>query len=60
MKIRRNIGREDLELLIKFLEKVLNDEELSMLAGLIVGGILAREFEKAGLKVKKKVRNRRG
>jgi len=46
--------KEDLELLVKFLEKVLNDEELSMLAGLVVGGILAREFEKAGLKVKKK------
>jgi len=54
MKIRRNLRREDLELLVKFLEKVLNDEELSMLAGLIVGGILAREFENAGLKIFKK------
>jgi hypothetical protein len=58
MKIRRNLGREDLELFVKFLEKALNDEELSMLAGLIVGGILAREFEKAGLKVFKKSKNR--
>jgi hypothetical protein len=59
MKIRRSLKREDLELLAKFLEKVLNDEELSMLAGLVVGGILAREFERAGMKVKKKARNRR-
>jgi hypothetical protein len=58
MKIRRNLKREDLLSLVKFLEKVLNDEELSVLAGLVVGGILAREFERAGMKVKKKARNR--
>jgi hypothetical protein len=54
--IRKELGKEDLELLAKSLEKVLTDNEISMLAGLLVGGLLAREFEKAGLKVKKKVR----
>jgi hypothetical protein len=58
--IRKELGKEDLELLAKSLEKVLTDNEISMLAGLLVGGLLAREFEKAGLKVKKKARNRRG
>jgi len=57
--IRKELGKEDLELLAKSLEKVLTDNEISMLAGLLVGGLLAREFEKAGLKVKKKARNRR-
>jgi hypothetical protein len=54
--IRKELGKEDLELLAKSLEKVLTDNEISILAGLLVGGLLAREFEKAGLKVKKKVR----
>jgi hypothetical protein len=54
--IRKELGKEDLELLAKSLEKVLTDNEISMLAGLLIGGLLAREFEKAGLKVKKKVR----
>ena len=60
MKIRRNLRRENLELLAKFLEKVLNDDEISMLSGLLVGGVLARCFKKSWKSfsnVKKKLAN---
>ena len=51
MKIRRNLRRENLELLVEFLEKVLNDDEISTLSGLLVGGVIARCFKNSWNKI---------
>jgi hypothetical protein len=48
MKIRKELDRDKLLSLCKFLESVLTDNEISELAGMLLGGLIAK-----CLKVKK-------
>jgi hypothetical protein len=41
MKIRKELDKDKLLSLCKFLESVLTDEEISELAGMLLGGLIA-------------------
>jgi serine/threonine-protein kinase RIO1 len=45
MKIRKELDRDKLLSLCKFLESVLTDNEISELAGMLLGGLIAKVFK---------------
>jgi serine/threonine-protein kinase RIO1 len=45
MKIRKELDRDKLLSLCKFLESVLTDKEISELAGMLLGGLIAKVFK---------------